>query len=284
LKKHLSFTRNQKLGAASIAIVIVLLTLILNVNYHQSLGPNPEIDRTSLTYLNLSNTQDQTQPIFSEMNQSKSKTVLHDFDPNTISVKEWEELGFSHKQAGAIVKYRENYGPFKTAEDVNKIYVVSEEKYAELKPFMRFSSNSDEAQVVEKQLIIEINSASKTDLESISGIGPVFSERILKYRTALGGFVSKAQFSEVYGLKDESLKALEANVEINKDAIKKLPINTASKDEIKAHPYLKDWMIITSILKKRDRQKLSNLNFLVEEKLVTEEQLTIILPYITFEE
>ena len=282
MKKQFSFTRNQKLGVTSIAIAIVLLTIVLNVNFHKSLGPNPEIDRSSLTYLNLSNSQDQTQPIYSEKNQSSQKTNLHDFDPNLISLKEWEELGFSNKQAGAIVKYRENFGPFKSAEDVNKIYVISEDKFAELKPYMKFPEITLESSVVEAAAIIEINTASKEELESISGIGPVFSERIIKYRTALGGFNSKSQFSEVYGLKDESLKALESNVEINEDAIQKLQINTATKDQIKAHPYLKDWLVVTAILKKRDSQKLISLNFLVEEGLLNEQQLTRILPYISF--
>jgi competence protein ComEA len=44
---------------------------------------------------------------------------------------------------------------------------------------------------------VELNSADSTDLVELYGIGPVFANRILKYRDLLGGFYSVNQLLEV---------------------------------------------------------------------------------------
>jgi len=51
--------------------------------------------------------------------------------------------------------------------------------------------------VVVKQ---DLNLAKADDLLPIYGIGPVLSQRIIKYRDALGGFKQESQLYKVYGL------------------------------------------------------------------------------------
>ncbi len=45
-----------------------------------------------------------------------------------------------------------------------------------------------------------LNTASASDLLPINGIGPVLSNRIIKYRDAMGGYTHKDQLYKVYGL------------------------------------------------------------------------------------
>src|SRR5690606_106619 len=52
----------------------------------------------------------------------------------------------------------------------------------------------------------DINTCDTATLKQVYGIGPVLAERITKYRSLLGGFVTKEQLNEVYGLKDEALQ------------------------------------------------------------------------------
>ena len=61
---------------------------------------------------------------------------LFHFDPNTIGPDSLCLLGFSEKQALSILKYREKGGRFRKKEDFARMYVVSEEKYAELEPYI----------------------------------------------------------------------------------------------------------------------------------------------------
>ena len=49
----------------------------------------------------------------------------------------------------------------------------------------------------------DLNTASAEDLQRVRGIGPTLSERIVKFRTRLGGFSENDQLKEVYGLTEE---------------------------------------------------------------------------------
>ena len=54
------------------------------------------------------------------------------FNPNEINTDDFVKLGFSDKQAESIVKYREKGAVFKTKQDFQKVFVVSDEIYAHL--------------------------------------------------------------------------------------------------------------------------------------------------------
>lgn len=286
MKRHFDFSRDQKIGIVTISGVIIVLTLLLNVNEHLGPSEHEPVDLADIKF----NKIDENQASFSFNESSdkdggpdKSNGPYKKFNPNHLSVKEWEELGFSNKQAKSIVKYHDNYGPFNKAEDVGKIYVISEDKYNELKPFMIFAEKSETDSIQQSvHEIIEINTATAEELESISGIGPVFSSRIIKYRISLGGFFSSNQFKEVYGLKDESLDALINNVQIDQSKIAKININTASKNEIKKHPYLNDWELVARILEHRDKSKIEDLEFLIDQGVLSQDDKEKIEPYIIY--
>lgn len=85
----------------------------------------------------------------------------------------------------------------------------------------------------------DINLADTTKLKRVKGVGKVLSNRIVKYRNLLGGFVSLDQLKEVYGLKDSVLISLDTLVYINDSSkISLLPINVATEYELKRHPYI----------------------------------------------
>ena len=260
--------------------------ILLNVNHHRSLPDPSDVDGSSIEFTGFS--QDTSH--YAEKNTGndnyhnsenhKRNYELFIFNPNTLDQKGWEKLGFSKKQTAAIIKYRSNYGPFEKASDLQKIYVISDEKYIEIEPFIVFPDSVPVESDIHET--IEINSATQEQLESINGIGPTFAKRTIKYREILGGYASKEQFSEIYGITDDALTALKNNVNIDPDKIKKININLTPKDELKKHPYLNDWSVIAEILSQRDRAKLENLNFLVEKTILSEQELNELLPYISF--
>ena len=265
------------------ATIILVLIVLLNVNNHRALSDLPEVDMSNVTLVDFSYQSDSS-------NEAHVKEVLIDydkanegkpfyFDPNSLHQSGFEKLGFTEKQAKSIINYRTNYGDFETKEDFKNLYVVSDKKFEELEPYILFS-NGLETHSVE---LIEINSATQEELESIHGIGPTFAKRTIKYRELLGGYSSQDQFSSIYGITEDALKALEENVKIDTDQIEKINVNTASKDEIRAHPYLKDWAVVTHIISQRDKKQLTDLNFLLENESMTQEELNKVLPYISFE-
>jgi DNA uptake protein ComE-like DNA-binding protein len=85
----------------------------------------------------------------------------------------------------------------------------------------------------------DINIADEIQLSTIEGIGPVLSARIVKFRNQLGGFISKAQCQEIYGLRPEVAERLKQHTYIGVDfQPEKIDINTADAQTLAAHPYI----------------------------------------------
>ena len=69
-----------------------------------------------------------------------NKVNLFNFDPNTISVKKWQLLGFSEKQIQVIKNYLKKGGQFKKAEDLKKIYSIKEKDYLRIKKYIKIKN------------------------------------------------------------------------------------------------------------------------------------------------
>ena len=55
---------------------------------------------------------------------------------------------------------------------------------------------------------VDVNSASKEDLMTLPGIGPVLAQRILEYRESQGGFESVDELQNVKGISKKKLEKL----------------------------------------------------------------------------
>lgn len=85
----------------------------------------------------------------------------------------------------------------------------------------------------------DINSADTSQLKKVRGIGTVLSRRIVKYRDLLGGFVSKSQLNDVYGLHDSTLQSINKVIFVSSDfQPKRILINQSTTAELKKHPYI----------------------------------------------
>lgn len=83
---------------------------------------------------------------------------------------------------------------------------------------------------------IDINSCDTLDLISLKGIGEKSAKRIIEYRDKLGGFYNEEQILEVYGVNAARMIKFIDRIEFG--PLRKININTASIDELKAHPYI----------------------------------------------
>lgn len=92
--------------------------------------------------------------------------------------------------------------------------------------------------------IYEARSLNKSDsaaFEELPGIGPVLATRIVRYREKLGGFYSKKQLREVYGISDSVYALIEPLISLGADSanVIKLDINNAPVETLQGHPYLR---------------------------------------------
>jgi competence protein ComEA len=87
----------------------------------------------------------------------------------------------------------------------------------------------------------------------------------------LGGFYSVDQIAEIYGLPDSSFKKIKPFLKLESTPFKKFNINTASKDEMKSHPYIK-WNLANAIVEYRNQHgNFSSLGDLKNISLITPE-------------
>lgn len=185
---------------------------------------------------------------FNNIDKSSAEKKIHPFyfNPNNLTAEEWEEMGFTGKQARVIENYVAKGGKFRKKEDLKKMYCITESEYNVLEPYIqipteqkRKGEKESSAYKSEKNtVVVELNSADTNDLKKLSGIGSWYAKKIISYRTKLGGFYKKEQLLEIRGIDSLRYTGFADFVSIDKSFIKTLNINTATLDELKRHPYI----------------------------------------------
>ncbi len=129
-------------------------------------------------------------------------------------------------------------------------------------------------------LNLPLNRADAAMLSQIYGIGPVLSERIIKYRNWLGGFVHHDQLKEVYGLTDETIDELILQTYIQQPPAT-IDVNTDSIKTLAQHPYI-DFDLARSIVHyRRQHGDYQNLSDLKNIKLFNDSLFQKLSPYLS---
>jgi competence protein ComEA len=219
---------------------------------------------------------------------SKYKKPPKAFDPNLYTFEEWKKLGLSDKQVNVVLKFTSR-GIYSN-DELQQIFVIPEVLYDLIKdstfyPIKQFNKNqfseSKKKEYVVKIDIIELNSATIEELESLPGIGNYLAKKIIEQRSKLGGFATKNQLLEVYRIDQEKFNGFERNIVVDQMLISKININTATAAELQSHPYI-SWNVANSIVKMRPKfQKYSNFEQLLESVLIDRDLLLKIQPYLT---
>jgi len=190
---------------------------------------------------------------------------------NTAQASELKSIGFNQNVAHRLVAYRKKAGPFYTHRDLLNIFDIDTQFVEEILPVLFI----DTARLP----YLDVNYASKEEWESLPGIGPVYAERIMKFRDALGGFIDKGQLKEVYGLPEATWLRISPRVKLRANKIQKLKVNAADMEDFARHPYI-DWSLAKRLYRYKEQhypiKNLDGMHGLDEEKL---EKL---LPYFDF--
>lgn len=221
-------------------------------------------------------------------NKKLNNQVLFQFNPNTISQDSLLLLGVYPNISQRIVKYRDAGGLFKSPNDLMKIYGFNEKLYKRLEPFIIIPESKTNTEVsyderIDKKTLINLNTADTNQLKSLTGIGSKLSNRIIQYRNKLGGFHSKDQLGEIYGLKEEVILSIQNQITVDQTYLK-ININQVSAAELKNHPYIKTWNQANAIVNYREKHgNYSTVNDLLKTDLVDADLCRKIAPYLVFE-
>lgn len=183
-------------------------------------------------------------------NSFKSKTLQTSFDPNILDVQGWMALGFSEKQANVIVNYRDKNlkGSFKNLEDIKNCFVISAEKFEELKPFIKLNVSTIAKTVEDKkpEFKQENTDFSKTDMNSITfkqllefGLDEKSAGSMIGFRKKLGGFMTKEQILETYNIDKELVQKLLSIAPLDNSKVERHTLVDAPEEWLKNHPYFK---------------------------------------------
>lgn len=223
----------------------------------------------------------------------KSKIHYFEFDPNGLSAENWKKLGFSDRQIQGIKNYEAKGGKFYKKADVAKMYTISDADYKRIEPYITIASiekniNTYEAKTFSKptvnsydNLSVDINTADTSDFKLLKGIGSTLSNRIVKYRNALGGFHDVNQIKEVYGLPEETFLHIFPKLKLS-NSVAKLKINEVDATTLARHPYISNKLaqqIVNYRAQHGNYVKIENLSNLA---LIDQDFLRKIEPYLEF--
>lgn len=107
---------------------------------------------------------------------SNQKINYKKFNPNQYSQKDWQNIGFSEKQAASIIKYKMSLGGnFSSLEQIKSCYMISEKKFNEMKPYIILTSVASKP----KQSVQDNSSIQLIDAEenpTVSGTIEIIEE------------------------------------------------------------------------------------------------------------
>ncbi|MFM6926358.1 MAG: ComEA family DNA-binding protein [Ferruginibacter sp.] len=225
----------------------------------------------------------------------ESKGRLFYFDPNSISVDDWKRLGVRERTANTIQNYISKGGRFYKPEDLGKIWGLHEDEVKRLQPYVRIAAkpaqetnkypDQGKSENYRKSYYIitpcDVNYSDTAAFIALPGIGSKLAARIVAFRDKLGGFYKIDQLSETYGLPDSTFQKIKSRLVLGNNNVKKLNVNTATVDELKAHPYLR-YNIANAIVQYRTQH--GSFSSVVEIKkimLITDEIYDKAAPYLS---
>lgn len=298
-----SFTKQERRGIIYISILLVLSVIFRYSlpyfheeekfdytkfdkevkafeNSQQHLKKEADLKKQAYKKKRYSNNYSLKKKNYKKYKKNKYNAKYYTFDPNTATLKDWQNFGFSKKQTTIIVKYIKKSGGIYSKSDLKNIFVINEKKYRELYQFININQKKKPIEKNKKVKKTELNTATSEELQNLKGIGKKTAERILKYKDLLGGFSSLIQLNEVYGISEENYQLMKVHLKVNRLKIKKININFSDKKELAKHPYI-TFETADKILKhKLNKGSFKSVNELYTNNILTDSRLRY---YLTIE-
>ncbi|MFZ9981470.1 MAG: ComEA family DNA-binding protein [Cyclobacteriaceae bacterium] len=208
------------------------------------------------------------------------------FDPNQLSAAGFQAMGLDSMLASRIIRYREKGGKFRKPDDLLRIWGMDTADWKVLRNYIRIAEDSDQKPSVFKKTArsvqYDINLADTTDFESVKGIGSKMAARIVKYRSALGGFVRKEQLYEVFDIDSLAVFSMDKffiGPEFVPDYV---DLNGATYEELEAHPYLSRTQAKAILFYRYQHGPFQSPEDVRKVRLMDQKTLERLMPYIRF--
>lgn len=242
LKSHFALSRSQQNGIFVLVLLIIVLQAVLVFDLFSS-DSDPKVSKDQQAQI------DSFQKQLDSLNRSSrnlKKDTIFPFNPNFLTDFKGYQLGLNVEEIDRFLEYRSQGNWVNSAEKFQEVTGISDILLAKISPSFRFPEwtkkekpiRLNQKAVPVEVKITDLNIASAEDLKTINGIGEVLSERIVKYRSSIGGFVDIVQLKDIYGLSPEVIERVEQKFQIlTRPDITIKNINSISSSELAEIPY-----------------------------------------------
>ena len=215
-----------------------------------------------------------------EREEGEARDTIIRYEPfriDTVTVAYLRTIGFSHRRATALIRYRDMRGGLRNIEEVRECYVIPSAECDTLARYIIFPEVATDTDP-----LIELNGADSATLRSIYGIGEKSVVEIIKYRQKLGGFVRVEQLSEVKSVTESNFEKILQQIYCDSCNISKIDINFARPQRLAAHPYISDASLRKLLKTRQLKGGWSRIEEMIEDKIFTQDEAERLRPYLRF--
>ena len=185
--------------------------------------------------------------------RAQGSWTMRSLDPNYLEDYKGYLLGIPFAALDSVYAFKSKGGNLFEMDQFQRITGLSDSACARLTPFFRFPKLAGPKKSRTGSGVRDLNTATAEQLQTVRGIGPVLSERIVKFREALGGFLAASQLEDVYGLSPEVASRVHKAFPLHSiPSVEKVNLNRASAEELSEILYLTRQMA-RDIVAYRDR-------------------------------
>ena len=299
-KVYFLMTAEQWLGVVLLTVLIVgILVLVKEFKPQNEVAVSWANDSVKTQFADYQNKQDSVRKETWKKKYSYDTIEIHMqmFDPNTADSSTLVHLGFKPWQAKNILKYRAKGGRYSKAEDIKRLYGMTDSMYQALRPYISIAReqldrvDQDTMKMdslakrvsINKDTILNLRTADTTELKMIRGIGSYRARQIVRYREQLGGFVRVEQVMEVTGMDQMVEDSVLKWFVLDSVVVEKIRVNHVSAQRLSKHPYLRFEQAKAIYELRRKKIRLNSVNDLESIDCIDEKTLEKISPYLNFD-
>lgn len=212
---------------------------------------------------------------------TKRSWTLRPLNPNYLEDYRGYLLGIPFAALDSLYIFKSRGGVLTEMEQFQRITGLADSTCLRLAPFFLFPEPNPKSEEVPGPKVMDLNTATADQFRAVRGIGPVLSKRIVRFREALGGFVSAEQLMDVYGLSPEIAILVADTFPLRTiPEYEKVDLNRASVKELSEILYL-NWQMASDIVAYRtDVGMFRNLEELRKVKSLPKDRIDRIALYL----
>ncbi|MGP8214650.1 MAG: ComEA family DNA-binding protein [Bacteroidia bacterium] len=128
---------------------------------------------------------------------------------------------------------------------------------------------------------IDINNADSADFMSFPLITPKIARTIIRFREALGGYCSKKQLLEVYGMDTACYYSILDKITLDSSRVEKININTATEKDLAHHPYIHKKLAKVIVDYRKEHGLFKQINDILKIEGIDKDLYAKLYPYLT---